>query len=185
MCIVHMDVVLAGCFFFFCGHSCLFFLFLLGIFLAICFFFFFSTSLFFLAFLVLLSGFFFFSSSFGLCYLKKKLKCPTSFSILWFFFSTKQIKFSFLHFSILPIKYIWKKTKFLLSSHFSILYSFSILPLFHSSNQMDPKFVNRYYFNVYLTQLSLFSCLAGELIHNYFYHKNNLILGGYIYLLFL
>ena len=170
MCVVHIGVVLASCFLFF----------------------------------------FFFLIFLWLVLFKKKLKCtytmflikkcyffvlingdiivnfiPTSFSILSFFFSTKQISFLSLHFSILPIKHKWEKTKSLLSSHFSILSSFSILPLFHSSNQMDPKFVNWYYFNVYLTQLSLFSCLAGELIHNYFYHKNNLILGGYIYLLFL
>ena len=111
-------------FFFFVGILAFFFffffqfLFLLGIFLAICFFFLFFYFTFFFGFSCTSQWFFFFSSSFGLCYLKKKLKCPTSFSILWFFFSTKQIKFSFLHFSILPIKYIWKKTKFLLSSYF-------------------------------------------------------------------
>ena len=36
-----------------------------------------------------------------------------------FFFSTKQISFPFIHFSIVPIKYIQKKTKIFLSFHFS------------------------------------------------------------------
>ena len=44
-----------------------------------------------------------------------------------------------IHFFILPTKYYERKLKYFLSSHFSILSLFSILPLFHSSNQTDPK----------------------------------------------
>ena len=46
---------------------------------------------------------------------------------------------SSLHFFILPTENIWEKTKSLLSSQFSIPFLFSILLLFHPSNQMDPK----------------------------------------------
>ena len=119
MCIVHMDVVLAGCFFFWWAFLPFFFFFFWASFLLFAFFSFFLLHFFFWLFLYFsVVFFFFFHLPLACAILKKKLKCPTSFSILWFFFSTKQIKFSFLHFSILPIKYIWKKTKFLLSSHF-------------------------------------------------------------------
>ena len=50
----------------------------------------------------------------------------------------KKKSFSSLHFSILQ-KHIWKKTKFFLSSYFSIVSSFFILSLFHPSNQIDLK----------------------------------------------
>ena len=54
---------------------------------------------------------------------------PTLFSILLFFFLTKQVSFLSIYFSILPTKHIWEKTKSLLSSHFSISFPFFILPI--------------------------------------------------------
>ena len=71
-----------------------------------------------------------------LFYLMVDINCkfiPTSFSIL----SIKQISFSSLQFSILPIKYKWEKTKSFLSSYFSIISPFFILSFFHSSNQTN------------------------------------------------
>ena len=44
-----------------------------------------------------------------------------------------------LQFSILLTKHIRKKTKSFLFSHFSIPFPFSVLLLFHPSNQTDPK----------------------------------------------
>ena len=106
-----------------------------------------SNFFFFLAFVVLFNSFFFFflvgvcvcvcSSSFGLCYLKKKLSVHTQFFFLikmcyffilfneniivnlyqlhfpssHFFFSTKQISLLSLYFSILSTKHKWEKTK--------------------------------------------------------------------------
>ena len=54
----------------------------------------------------------------------------------------KFIQTHFFYFSTfsLPTKQKWEKLKFFLSSHFSILLPFSILPLFYPSNQMFPKF---------------------------------------------
>ena len=54
---------------------------------------------------------------------------------------SKFIQTHFFHPSIfsLPTKQKEKKLKSFLSSHFSILPPFSILPLFHPSNQTDPK----------------------------------------------
>ena len=119
MCIVHMGVVLASCFLFF----------------------------------------FFFLIFLWLVLFKKKLKCTYTMFLIkkcYFFvlfnediivnlyqlhfpsshfsFSTKQISFQFLHFSILPTKNKWDKIKSLLSSHFSILSQLSILSVFYFSN---------------------------------------------------
>ena len=65
----------------------------------------------------------------------------TIFSISSLFFSTKQMRFPSLNFSTIPTKHKCGKLKSLLSSHFSILYLFSILQLFHLSNQTDSQTV--------------------------------------------
>ena len=51
----------------------------------------------------------------------------------------KQISFPSFHFSPLPTKHKWGKTKSFLSFYFSILLQFSIISLFHLPNQTDPK----------------------------------------------
>ena len=63
---------------------------------------------------------------------------PTSFSIISFFFLNQTNKF-FIFLLFHPPNQIQEKTKFILSSHFSIPFSFFILSFFHYYNQMEPK----------------------------------------------